>query len=335
VTYNQAQEQAFELTIRQARGSQRLIIREYNKAHDEIKKELNITEAQYFNRLQKIGRLTELSKDIDNILNTYYGEIISITRNNSINSFVNQYYFQQYSMAWFTPEVFPFHFVNQTATQVSVYWTDKVWDQLVPKSKRKYGAYKPKWGTQQKTLKSLLLNNRQKQLKWIKSSIAQGLIQGRSLTKTAELLEDAFGKSKRNALRTVRTETIRNLNGGDYLNTQNAKDEGVELFRTWLATFSATTRQQSATMDGQKEDENGYFHYPDGSISRFPGGSGNPAYDINERCVVRNILDEQAPRLRRGRNPVTGESEIMTYRTFPQWAEENNLVYNNGRWIKK
>lgn len=348
MTYREAQRQATLITLRDARGMGREIIREYNLAYDQIKKRLdilyseikrlNLTEAQYYNRLQKIGRLRQLSDEIEKDINKYYGRVMQKTRINSINSFVNKYYMEQYAMSWFSGGVTPFAFVNQTAVNVSVYWTNKVWDKIKEEATaaniKKYGAFKPEWGKGPKTLKTLLLKNKQKQLRWIKSSITQGLIQGRSLTGTSDLVFEAFGKSKRNAMRTVRTETMRNLSAGDYLNTLNARDEGVDVYRLWDAVLDGRTRYQSSTMDGQREDAEGYFHYPDGSISQYPGGSGNPAYDINERCQAINIIPGQELDLKRARDPMSGKTSIVTYQKFPDWAKQNDLIYKNGRWIK-
>ena len=95
------------------------------------------------------------------------------------------------------------------------------------------------------------------------------------------------------------------------------------------------TRQQSASMDGQLADVNDEFHYPNGAVSKFPGGSGVAAYDINERCNTISIIPGQSPLLRRGKNPVTGETEVMSYKDFPEWADENDLVYKQGRLVQK
>ena len=352
MTFEEAQDRAFKITLRDSAGQARKIIREYNLAFDQTSvalkklyadiKKLNITEAQYYNKLREINRLSKLGQEITEILDKRYGVIMSTVRTNSINSITNQYYMQQFATAWFTKDILPFSFIPMKAVDVSVYYTDAVWEKIKDKEMAKsLAGLKPKWGNQKVTLKSLLLRNKKIQLDWIKSAISQGLIQGRSLNKTMKLLEDAFDKSKANAMRVVRTETIRNLNAGSFLNSQQVEKQGIKINRMWSAVFDTRTRSQSASMDGQIADADGYFHYPNGAISQYPGGSGHAAYDVNERCGVHDVLPDSPPQLKRGYKPVVnpktgkterGKSEIMSYRTFPEWAKENNLVYKSSRW---
>jgi hypothetical protein len=344
MTYAQAQEQAIKLSVKEARNTGKRITKEYNKAFDEIQlelkvlyaeaKKLNITETQYYNKLRQIGRLQTLSKDIEEILIKALDPINSAIRLNSISTITNQYYLQKYAVQWFSPSTVPFSFVNKTAVNLSTWWTDAVWKQITDPKKKVLGkTFIPSWG-KKNTLKGLLFRNETKQLKWIKSAISQGLIQGRSLTQTTSLVRQAVDMSTRDTMRVVRTETLRNLNGGAYLNHLELKDMNISTKRKWVAVLDFRTRQQSATMDGQIADQNDEFHYPNGAVSKFPGGSGNPAYDINERCNTINVLPGQDPLLRRGLNPVTGKSEIMTYKDFPEWAKDNDLVFKKGMLVK-
>jgi hypothetical protein len=65
-----------------------------------------------------------------------------------------------------------------------------------------------------------------------------------------------------------------------------------------------------------------------------PGTTGNPSYDINDREGVGDLVNGEEPSIRRGRNPVknpkTGkyETEVFSYKTFDQWAKDNNLTKN-------
>jgi uncharacterized protein with gpF-like domain len=68
-------------------------------------------------------------------------------------------------------------------------------------------------------------------------------------------------------------------------------------------------------MDGQRVDVD----------KPFSNGMMYP-HDYNERCTTLAIIDNEDPSgLRTGRNPATGEIEIMSYKTFPEWAKENGL----------
>jgi hypothetical protein len=118
------------------------------------------------------------------------------------------------------------------------------------------------------------------------------------------------------------------MEAGNYLNSRAMIDQGFDIVRVWDAVLDNRTRSQSAGMDGQRENESGEFVYPDGRTAAYPGTSGNPAYDINERCAANDLIDGENPDKRRVRNPETGESEVITYKKFPQWAEENGLTRN-------
>jgi hypothetical protein len=63
-------------------------------------------------------------------------------------------------------------------------------------------------------------------------------------------------------------------------------------------------------------------------MSMYPGNSGVPAYDINDRETMVEIIGDEEPGLRRGRNPVTGENETFSYKNFESWAKENGLKKN-------
>jgi hypothetical protein len=225
----------------------------------------------------------------------------------------------------------PFAPINLKAVQLSTWWTGEVWNKIKFTAQgKKLKALIPSWG-KDKTLQSLLLENKSKQLNWIKSSISQGLIQGKSVQNSTRLVQNAVDMSKRNAMRIVRTETLRNVNGADYLNHLETKNI-VETNRQWVSVLDSRTRPQSAAMDGQYADDDDLFHYPNGAVAYFPGSSGVPEYDINERCTVINVIPGEEPSLRRAKNPNTGTYEIIEDTTFTDWADKNNLEYKNGRW---
>jgi len=88
------------------------------------------------------------------------------------------------------------------------------------------------------------------------------------------------------------------------------------------------TRPQSAQVDGRMENDDGFFKYPGGALVKIPGNSGVPGWDINDRESVINIIDGVPPTTRRARDPVTGETDIISFRSFDEWAKENGLTRN-------
>jgi hypothetical protein len=81
-------------------------------------------------------------------------------------------------------------------------------------------------------------------------------------------------------------------------------------------------------MDGQRVGVDEPFTYPNGVKAFTPGTTGIAKYDINDRETVIDIIDGESPKIRRGRNPITGENEVFSYKSFSSWAKENGLTKN-------
>jgi hypothetical protein len=95
-----------------------------------------------------------------------------------------------------------------------------------------------------------------------------------------------------------------------------------------VAVLDDRTRPQSAQVDGEYENEDGFFEYPGGVLVRVPGNSGVAAWDINDREVVVDEVEGLEPETRRVRNPETGRNEVISWRNFRTWAQENGLKRN-------
>jgi HK97 family phage portal protein len=68
---------------------------------------------------------------------------------------------------------------------------------------------------------------------------------------------------------------------------------GIEM-KEWLATPDAKTRDTHASMDGQKQRVDDYFISPSGDRGKFPGGFGSAGENINCRCAVAAVFDDEA-----------------------------------------
>ncbi len=69
----------------------------------------------------------------------------------------------------------------------------------------------------------------------------------------------------------------------------------------------------------------------------YPGDSAGSASNIiNCRCTATAVVGDFEPTARRGKDPVTGESSVFSYKTFNQYASDNGLTTNNyGQLYKK
>lgn len=171
------------------------------------------------------------------------------------------------------------------------------------------------------TLTGMLVDNMNKQLATTMKVVKQGLINGESYVRQAKRLKKVFDGNTYNALRVARTEGNRLLNAGAYLNSEEYKEAGVKIRRQWVATLDGRTRDSHQALDGQYEDDNGLFHIH-GLSARYPGDFGDPAEDIQCRCTTIDVVQGLEPTMRRGVNPVTGKSDIASYRDYDKWKKQ-------------
>jgi hypothetical protein len=172
----------------------------------------------------------------------------------------------------------------------------------------------------------------------VAEEIRTGLVEGESLQKVARRIKDRFVKLQvvnkktrvsggyADALTIVRTETHRaynlgKLKGFDQVDTfldENAK-------RILVATLDSRTRPQSAQMDGQVADEQGFFTYPNGVKAKVPGTTGVAKYDIRDReTVIQSFSEEDLPTQRRD-----GISkELVPNTSFEEWAKLRGITKN-------
>lgn len=321
-------------------GLTRDLLRNYRGAYTTISADLKSAYAKlagvspdnagYYNELLKYNRLTALQRSTAEAyrkaarkagLGQYAASQLALS---------NQYYENQYTINWFSDAPY-FSTLDQKIVEVSVYGTPKIWESIKASNRDKYGPYLPQYGT----LSELLNANAAKDLEMVSRTITQRLRQGKSYSIVARDLRKIFNTTANNAIRIARTEGNRNLNSGAFANSQAAMDAGIQLERMYLATLDTRTREQSAAMDGQVRPADKPFEY--GGLSWFiPGNSGNPAYDINDRCTVIDRVDGKNPALRRGRNPATGQTEVADFGSFDDWMSQNNLTRNkSGRIVSR
>jgi len=214
-----------------------------------------------------------------------------------------------------------FAVLSEDVIEASVYGTQEVW-------RNRFGVpsdYIPKSGA---LLRSILDDNRQADVRRLRRAITASLTQGESYTKAARRVKDILDTSASNAIRIMRTEGHRNALAGQYALKRHAQEEGVDARRRIVAVMDDRTRPQSAQVDGEVENENGLFEYPGGVMVRTPGNSGVARWDINDRESTVMDIEGVEPTVRRGRNPATGENEIMSFRGFEEWRREHNLTKN-------
>lgn len=329
-------------------GLSRDIVNVYREGFRDVENEIakafarleNVAPEDYYNELIKYQRLENLERQIRTDMNATLRRVSRLESESGSLAISNRYYLDQYSVNWFTPAAGQNQFFTVLPTEainVSVYGTPEVWADIPRRRERRLAergldlrALQPKHGT----LTSVIQSNNTQTLNAINRTITQGFIQGKSYTAMTRDLRAVFNTSANNAIRIVRTEGNRNMNAGAYAQTALARDSGVEVRRMIIATLDDRTREQSAKVDGQPENDKGEFEYPGGVMVEIPGNSGVGEWDINDRETVIDFIDGVDPGTRRGVNPSTGESGVANYGSFENWARENGLRRNqSGRLI--
>lgn len=130
-----------------------------------------------------------------------------------------------------------------------------------------------------------------KDLRWNKrklsSSILQGVLQGDSVPKIAERLQDVIGMDRSAAIRNARTMTTSAENAGRYDSYEHASEEGVPVKLMWMATPDDRTRESHRELDGEEVEVGEVFS----NGCKFPGDpSGDPEEVYNCRCRVQRIV---------------------------------------------
>lgn len=325
----------------------KVIAKQYKVAIDEMTKELKelhttfltgkLTDAERKIILKQGARLNKLVLRVQDLYVEAAIKAGELTAEAARLAVTNNFYRQRFSLAFASDAINPFRLdfllIDPNVVEFSVLGSRDVWRKIAEDKKQEirdvYGGlskYRPKYGT----LTQVLLENRGEDLVKIRNTITQGLIQGKSYKTSAKALQKIMDNSFSNSMRIMRTEGNRNMNAGHFAASESAKNEGVELRRQILATLDDRTREQSAKVDTQFENKEGFFIYPDGLKVVFPGNSGVAAYDINDRETVVERLKGFPPKKRIGRDPTTGENEIMDFQNFDQWAKSNGLKYNKA-----
>ena len=325
------------------------IAEEYKAAMVDMRNELKelylkhltgIKPEDYYNVVLKQDRLNK----VINVVQDLYTEAAKKAGINIIESgkiaITNNFYRQQYALAFANNAIntrLSFAVINKAVIEISVVGTKEVWEKtteqkraVIEKSFGPLNRYQPKHGT----LIDTLLANRQEDLIKIRRSITQGLIQGKSYRQTAKLVQDVMNSTINNAMRIVRTESNRNLNAGHYALTQNARiEQGIKLKRQILSVIDLRTREQSIQVDTKMEGADGFFRYPGDVPVAFPGNSGVQGWDINDRETVIERLEGFDIKERRGRNPLTGKNEVMSFQDYDSWMSKYNFKKSSsGRY---
>ena len=168
----------------------------------------------------------------------------------------------------------------------------------------------------------------------ITSAITQGIIQGESLPRVAERLQNVVGMDERAAQRNARTAMTAARNAGNLASYQRAERMGIQLEQMWLAIPDERTRHSHRLMNGVRVPVGHPFVLDDGVTLRFPadpdGRSDNPnvnvgSYIYNCRCRIVGVprgMQVDADAIR---------PERIGNMTYEEWLNDRTGGRNNER----
>lgn len=129
--------------------------------------------------------------------------------------------------------------------------------------------------------------NISKMQKWngkkVNAEILQGILQGESIPKIAQRLQNVCGSNKAVAIRNARTMITASQNSGRIAGFRQAESDGVIMKKVWIATEDSRTRDSHIAINGEMQDNNKTFS----NGLMFPGDwSGRPEEVYNCRCTL-------------------------------------------------
>ena len=340
MTLKAFQQKGYTDTESQIAELEKLILSQYQEAErlidDQLKtlfaKMSDIKPEDRYNWLIQYDRNIKLKANIRDIYSKYDNNAYNLTAESGRIAISNNYYRQFYTLEWQYP--LSFSLLPDGLIEYAVTGQINAWNELSKAAKAKYvsSGIWPSSGT----LLDTFAKNRTDILLKIQQQVNAGVMIGDGYTKIARRVSGIIGEITNgkasgqlaNSLRIVRTEGNRLLNEGAYASSIEAQSQGADLMRMWDATLDIRTRPAHGSADGQKRAIDKPF-YVGGESLMYPGDSAGSASNvIHCRCTTVDVIGDWEPSARRGRDPVTGKNSVFDYKTFDQWASDNNLTTN-------
>jgi uncharacterized protein with gpF-like domain len=129
--------------------------------------------------------------------------------------------------------------------------------------------------------------NISKMQKWngkkINAEILQGILQGESIPKIAQRLQNVCGSNRAVAIRNARTMITASQNSGRIAGFRQAESDGVIMKKVWIATEDSRTRKSHLSINNEMQDNDKPFS----NGLMFPGDwRGRPEEVYNCRCTL-------------------------------------------------
>ena len=145
--------------------------------------------------------------------------------------------------------------------------------------------------TSDKTLLPYKIVDGKKDVRWntkkVNAEVLQGIIQGESMQKIANRLQNVTKMNETSAIRNARTTVTSAENKGRFDSYQKAESDGLILQKEWIATNDKRTRHSHAILDGETIDTDKKFS----NGLMYPADpNGVPSEVYNCRCAMGTVV---------------------------------------------
>lgn len=145
--------------------------------------------------------------------------------------------------------------------------------------------------TSDKTLLPYKIVDGKKDVRWntkkVNAEVLQGIIQGESMQKIANRLQNVTEMNRTSAIRNARTTVTSAENKGRFDSYKKAESDGLILQKEWISTNDKRTRHSHAILDGETIDTDKKFS----NGLMYPADpNGIPSEVYNCRCAMGTIV---------------------------------------------
>lgn len=170
-------------------------------------------------------------------------------------------------------------------------------------------------------------------MKKIRSSVTQSIIQGENINSLAKRLAKDTGNANYKAMMThARTAMTSAQNAGRYESLLRAKKMGIDVYKEWMATLDARTRDSHAHLDGERQKVGDIWHpHKFSNGLRYPGDPDGPASEVyNCRCTLVGDVNDYPADYERYDQLAGKPIKNMTYQEWKKLKEQQQEIDKLG-----
>src|SRR5699024_3033234 len=282
---------------RMVRKSEDEVIKVYANRYKEIIKEIDKLYRKYESNgvltMAEMSKYNRLDKSLDNIT----GELLKaqdssyrLAQKTMEQQFIENYFRSAYLYEFESQRKLGFGQISKETIQAAI---ENPIDKL--------------------TLPAIKSRNRKIIVDKIRNEISQGLIRGSSYQQMTRIIRNLVDFDANKARTVVATEAHRAQVIGRDMSARQAS-KYVNIRKKWSSALDDRTRDAHQELDGVTIDLDDDFYSDAGGVGKMPGQMNNASDDINCRCSVLYVVDDNEPEVRRD-----GQGNVIPYMSYKEW----------------